>query len=116
MLFKRYEHRLVEKFKSFQKTISDSFGGICLEIEELLEKNEIHLHLKNKNSERKVDPNTLKHIVLNTKQKVATIFHFDELSNQAIQSFHSLEDNKFLYQIYDIIFDLENKSSLRQTA
>jgi hypothetical protein len=100
MLFKRFEVRLLEKLNHLANQNGQNLKNIQVQVVDALDKNEIHTHLNSIKREYQ----TLKRIVINTKNRVGTIFHSDSGDQNTTFSLH---ENNFLDHIFGLATELD---------
>lgn len=98
MLFKRFEVRLLEKLQLLATQNSETLKNIKVEVIDFLDKNEIHTHINS----IKDNFQTLKKVIINTKNRVGTILH-EEGQNTTF----SLHENNFLNHIFGLATELD---------
>ena len=100
MLFKRFEVRLLEKLNLLATQNSQNLKNIKVEVVDFLDRNEIHTHINS----IKNDFQTLKKVVINTKNRIGTILHTDSKNQDTTFSLH---ENNFFNHIFGLASELD---------
>jgi len=100
MLFKRFEVRLLEKLNLLATQNSQTLKNIKVEVVDFLDKNEIHAHINSIKNEFQ----TLKKVVINTKNRIGTILNADSKDQLATFSLH---ENNFFNHIFGLASELD---------